>query len=290
MSDLDKLLGEEKVTVSTVDGFNREEWIKRKQEDKEAAFSMLEEAANNLNNSDTLTAYLEIQSKFDRYSVSNALLVSHQCPDATRLYDTKTLQAKGLYVKKGERAIIVLEPGKEYKRQDGKAVAPYNAKRVFDISQTNAEQNHTQKPTGKDERSLVKALVKASPVSVQISYDLREGIKAMYVPKNKTILIRRGMEGDEIFRSLAKEIAFARLDRGDYRRETSELAAQAIAYIVCKRMGVIPEPISSLDKDFLSLSPKEKRSELSKVRDNANAIVNSLIKALEAKEVDRGAR
>lgn len=31
--------------------------------------------------------YLDVQARFDRYSVSNAVLIAAQCPEATRLAD-----------------------------------------------------------------------------------------------------------------------------------------------------------------------------------------------------------
>lgn len=287
MAELDELFGNEKQT--TIEPYSKDEWIKQRNENRALAYEMLEEATQELNNPDTVMAYLDIQSKFDRYSVSNALLVAYQNPEATRLCDSKTWQKNHVFINKGETGIIILEPGKEYTREDGKTVTPYNAKKVFDISQTNAKprQNRVKTP---DVRVVVKAMITTSPVPVKISNELPEGINAHYQPETKLIFIRQGLEGDEIVRALSKEIAFARLDNGDFNRENLEFKAQAISYIATSRAGFEPEPITSLSDKFSNLEAKEKRAELSQARDHANTIANTVRKALEPKNKEHGDR
>ena len=287
MAELDELFGNEKPT--TMEPYSKDDWIKQRNENRALAYEMLESATEELNNPDTVMAYLDIQSKFDRYSVSNALLVAYQNPEATRLCDSKTWQKNHVFINKGETGIIILEPGKEYTRDDGKTVTPYNAKKVFDISQTNARprQNRVKTP---DARVVVKAMITTSPVPVKISNELPEGINAKYQPEAKMIFIRQGLEGDNIVRALSKEIAFARLDKGDFNRDNLEFKAQAISYIATSRAGFEPEPITDLSDNFSSLDAKEKRAELSQARDHANTIANTVRKALEPKNKEHGER
>ena len=76
-------------------------------------------------------AYLDVQARFDLYSVSNAILIAAQCPEATKLADFDTWKADGVYVKRGQDAISILEPGKEYTRQkDGSTGVFCNVKKV----------------------------------------------------------------------------------------------------------------------------------------------------------------
>lgn len=287
MADLDELFGNEKPT--TMEPYSKDDWIRQRNENRALAYEMLETATEELNNPDTVMAYLDIQSKFDRYSVSNALLVAYQNPEATRLCDSKTWQKNHIFINKGETGIIILEPGKEYTRDDGKTVTPYNAKKVFDISQTNARPRQF-KAKVPDARVVVKAMITTSPVPVKISNELPEGINAHYQPEAKMIFIRQGLEGDDIVRVLSKEIAFARLDKGDFNRENLEFKAQAISYIVTSRAGFEPEPITGLSEKFTSLEAREKRAELSQARDHANTIANTVRKALEPKNKEHGDR
>lgn len=287
MAELDELFGNEKQT--TMEPYSKEDWIRQKNENKALAYEMLETATEELNNPDTVMAYFDIQSKFDRYSVSNALLVAYQYPEATRLCDSKTWQKNHVFINKGETGIIILEPGKEYTNDKGKTVIPYNAKKVFDISQTNARprQQIKSKP---DVRVVVKAMIKTSPIPVEISNQLPDEVNAIYQPGAKKIFIKQGLDGDEIVRSLSKEIAFARLDNGDFNRENLEFKAQAISFIITSRAGFEPKPITALSDKFISLEAKEKRAELSQVRDHANTISNSIKKSLEPKNKEHSDR
>ena len=63
--------------------------------------------------------YLDVQAKFGRYSVSNALLVAAQKPEATDLGDANFWRGKGGYIRKGESGILLMEPGNAYTRKDG---------------------------------------------------------------------------------------------------------------------------------------------------------------------------
>ena len=287
MAELDELFGNEKQT--TLEPYSKDDWIKQRNENRALAYEMLESATEELNNPDTVMAYLDIQSKFDRYSVSNALLVAYQNPEATRLCDSKTWQKNHVFINKGETGIIILEPGKEYTRDDGKTVTPYNAKKVFDISQTNARprQQSTRTP---DARLVIKAMLKTSPVKYEIKNELPEEVNAIYQPEAKMIFIRQGLDGDEIVRALSKEIAYARLDKNNFDKENIDFAAQAISYITTSRTGFSPEPITALNEKFSSLEAKEKRAVLSQVRDHANTISNTIKKTLEPKNKEHGDR
>lgn len=268
----------------TKPAFNKEEWVKRQQENRAQAYEILENATQEITNSDVFMSYLDVQSRFDRYSVSNALLVAYQMPEATRLCDSKTWKEQGVFIRKGESAIIILEPGKEFKRKDGSIGTNYNAKKVFDVSQTTAKQYHKRLKTY-NERTLVRALVKQSPVPVEISDKVPEEAGSVYQPDNKRILIRKGMPGDEIFRCLSREVAHAKLDKGDYSREKCKTVALGISFIACERFGINPYPIKDAEL-FKGKDSKSIRKELSNIRTEANSITASIQKTLEAKNKD----
>ena len=66
--------------------FDKEEWANRKQQDRESAYAMVDDALKKVGtDGKAFQTYLDVQSKFERYSVSNALLVAAQKPDATDL-------------------------------------------------------------------------------------------------------------------------------------------------------------------------------------------------------------
>ncbi len=282
MAETDKTFGIETETENT---FNKEEWIKHKQEMRTLAYEMLNTATEDINNVDDLMAYLDVQSRFDKYSVSNALLVAYQCPEAKRICDSKTWQKHKVFIEKGQSGIIILEPGKPYDRTDGTTGVSYNAKKVFDISQTTAKDRSVE-PKAYDIYQACVDIQESSPVDIEISNDLPDNTNVVYQPTVKKIFIRTNLDEKTTFKGLAKEIAFARLDNGGFSRNDLDFKASSVAYILCTRVGIEPDPIKSMDKKFLKLENKEKRKELSTVRDNANSITNTIMKSRNEREVN----
>ena len=132
---------EKKPEEISVQPFDKEEWIQQKKAEREAAYLMIDQTAELLpSDGERIKTYLDLQSRFPRYSVGNVLLLSAQRPEATRIADYKTWKDSGAYIQKDETGIIILEPGNEYTREDGSVGVSYNAKRVFDISQTSAKE------------------------------------------------------------------------------------------------------------------------------------------------------
>ena len=66
--------------------FNKEEWAAQKKQERESAFAMIDETAQRIANDGSLfQSYLDVQARFDRYSVGNAVLITAQKADATQL-------------------------------------------------------------------------------------------------------------------------------------------------------------------------------------------------------------
>ena len=174
--------------------FNKEEWAAQKKQERERAFVMIDETAQRMANDGSLfQSYLDVQARFDRYSVGNAVLITAQKADATQLSDFRGWKNNGVFIKKGESGIILLEPGEEYTKEDGTVGVSYNSKKVFDISQTTAKAK--DRPAMKrDERLLLKAIIHNAPCPIEISQKLPENINAVYRPDDKKIYVRPGLE------------------------------------------------------------------------------------------------
>lgn len=282
MSEVNEIFGEE--AANEKQSFSKEDWIIKKAEERTKAYDMLEEATTEVSSPDKLVQYLSVQSRFDRYSVSNALLVSHQMPEATRLGDSAFWKKQGAYIKKGEKGITILEPG-EYTKQNGEKGVSYNAKKVFDIEQTDADKK-PQRSMTTDIKKLVKALIKSASSEVYISNELPAGVNAQYNPEKNTIFIRQGLEGNEIFSCLAREIAVSRFSGNDIPNEDKAVSVFSVAFIVCKRNGIEPPVLPVKGELFSDKEPKEIRAVLSKARDEANTISAVMEKALDNRNRD----
>lgn len=266
--------------------FDKEAWAAQKQQERENAYALIDKTAGQMvGDSGLFKTYLDVQSRFDRYSVGNAILITAQMPDATRLADFKTWKEGGMYIKKGAAGVTILEPGDEYTRDDGSVGVSYNAKKVFDVSQTNTRQTPTPSVTH-DERLLIKALINNAPCRITISDDLPDNVGAVYKSEDKAILVRQGMNAADIFRSLSQELTHAHMDKGEYNRSDCAFTAYCVSYILCKRNGVDVGSFSfdRLPPELENMEVQSVRNELSKIRDVANEISSDMARVLEPQQ------
>lgn len=91
--------------------FDKEAWKQQKQEQREMVYSLIDDTAQAVaKDSTTLQKYLDVQSRFGRYSVANALLILAQKPDATRIADFDTWKEQGIYIRKKKVASTYWNP------------------------------------------------------------------------------------------------------------------------------------------------------------------------------------
>ena len=267
--------------------FNKEDWIAKKQMEREQTYTMMNDMTEKVaSEADSFKKYLDVQSRFDRFSVGNVMLIAAQMPEATRLGDYEYWAEQGEYVKKGSEAISILEPGNEYTREDGTTAVSMNVKKVFDISQTGAEVRDYKTS---DTRKLLKALVKSSPVPVEIGDKLMEGTNAKYSSKAKKIFVRQGLEGEDIFRALSQEIAHADLDmntKENYVRGENEFGCYCTAYMICNRYGVDTKAFN-FDKAPEMFEGKENKDVLASTELWARSVVDTRLKQAVGKAVKR---
>ena len=68
--------------------FDKEAWAEKKKAEREDIYAMLDKVTTEVStNGRKFQQYLDVQSRFSRYSVGNALLIMAQMPKATRLKD-----------------------------------------------------------------------------------------------------------------------------------------------------------------------------------------------------------
>lgn len=209
-----------------------------------------------------MKAYLDVQSRFPFHSARNAILIGEQCPNAQRVGGYKEWASQGIEILEEEKRlpIIILEPGKAYRREDGSVGQNFFAKEVFDVSQTTAR-GEAQPQVNYDERLLLKGLIASSPAPIHATEELPQGRGALYDPEQNAILVKKGMDAPDIFRCVSLEVANVQLvrNREGYSRETEGYKAYAVSYMLCKRYGVDAQEydISRLDGVLQGQDPKE---------------------------------
>lgn len=234
-----------------------------------------------------MQGYLDTHGRFDRYSARNALLIHSKCPEATQIGDFKYWEKQGAEILKTEKRnpIVILEPGKAYRRDDGTMGQNYYAKEVYDISQTSAR-GQEQPKVSLDERLLLKALIHKPPVPIQGTDQLPdEGRGAMYDPEQNAIFVKKGMDAPDIFRCVSLELAKVELAAmGGQDREDSGYGAYCVSYMLCKKYGVDTQSYdtSRLNEIFMGNAPEEIKSELKEMENAMGSINSRMAKVLYA--------
>ena len=262
--------------------FNKEEWAAQKQEQRKAAYELIDTTCEKMMaDGGAFQQYLDVQGHFDRYSVNNAILVSAQMPEATQLKDYGSWKQSRAYVDKDAQKITILEPGKEYEREDGSKAVGYNAKVVYDISQTSAK-DRQQPQEQKTMRELVSAMIDASPVSFVPVDDLE--LPAFYDSAQQTIFIKTGLNEEQLFVSMAKEVSAAVFDcKHKESRDASDFKSFCVAYMVSSRYGVDTKGFNfdKLPKEFEGMETQEFKGQLGSMRDVLGEIQSDMYRSLE---------
>ena len=241
----------------------RQWWQVKEEKHRKEAYATLDKIFGEFSEgTGSMEAYLDVQSRFPFHSARNALLIEAKCPHAERIHDEKGWKDMGVTVLEEEKRlpIIILEPGKAYRREDGSVGQNFYAKEVFDIAQTTAR-DEAQPQVSYDDRLLLKGLIASSPVPIRAVEELPQGRGAVYDPEQNAILVKKGMDAPDIFRCVSLEAANVQLAQSHegYSREAEGYKAYAVSYMLCQRYGVDVKgyDISRLDGVLQGQDPRE---------------------------------
>lgn len=259
------------------------EWAAEQKAACEAAYALADKTALSISeDGKRFSEYLNVQTRFENYSSTNALLILAQLPQATSLKEKSVWIEAGHSINENEKPISIIKPGKSYQRNDASYGNYYNVHSVYDISQTNAPV--TEKPSiNYDERILLSALISKRPVPIELSDNLENG--AVYDHNNKKILVRKGMEGPDVFRSVSLALARAEMaqNRDEYTTDTVAFKSYCVSYMLSKKYGIdiTGYDFSRMPEELKGMDEKARRTELNEIRDTFKAISTRMDKALE---------
>ena len=260
---------------------SKEEYADKKRAEIEKFYQMIDEAAAEVTSDpEKFRAFLDTQSRMDRYSAANALLIYQQYPEATQLKDFEDWSKENVKITKGAKSISILEPV-EYTKKDGTTGISYNVKKVFDVSQTNGRKAPAVS-ANRDPKALITTMLDVSPVQVEGIDELPyPGMAAFYNNEKQTLYVKRNV-GDSVAvaQCVAQELGHAQLsiNSDTYSRRDMGFQAVCIGYMLCKKYGVDTQnfAIDRIPEELSSKEPKEIRAELSKTR-NAMSDIHSRI-------------
>jgi antirestriction protein ArdC len=215
--------------------------------DRDHLLDTLTEGIEALTTSDAWRAHLDAQGRFRRYSFSNALLLSRQDPDATRVAGFATWKKLGRAVRKGERALWILAPmtGRRTRSDDGEEHRPilgFRPVAVFDVAQTD----------GDPLPEVCRTLQGEGPAAgfhylAERAARLGYGVEVTELPGStngdcsfarRRIRVECRNEPAQQVKTLAHELAHALLHEGTDDRALAELEAESTAFVVCRSLGL----------------------------------------------------
>lgn len=170
-----------------------------------------------------------------------------------------------------DKPVLILEPGKEYEREDGSIGTYYNAKKLYEPSQASLH-NYTHEKPQITEQQLIRALLSNPPVNIVPAEpdQMPDGKGALFTPEENCIYVRKGMDAKSIFLSLSPELALAGFADGNkmYDREADTFHAYCASYMLCKKYGIDTQyfDFSHAPEFFENMEPQEVRAELAKAR------------------------
>ena len=254
---------------------DREKFKEKKRAELEALYDAVnEEMLMIADDPEKFSAYLRVQARFNRYTVTNAILLLHQFPDAQKLKTFEGWKREGASVGRGEKSISILEPY-SYTKADGSMGKGFRIKKLFDISQTDVRMSPDPFLTGVSIRSLLRALLEASSVETEAADTLDHGKDAVYEQKKQKIYIRRMLEPDDFFRAAAISIAEAQLAEQGSSQDELESKAKATAFMLRVKYGIDPERIRvKMTGADDQMEIKDIKAELSEIRKTFTGIAD----------------
>lgn len=266
MSNVDEIISSSKSNFKN-NYYDKDEWLKKKQEERTKAYNLIDKTALDVvSDIDKFKTYLNIQGRFNKYSVGNALLITSQMPNATQLKEFEDWKEAGALIKKNATSITILEPGETYKRSDGSKGMTYNPKKMFDVSQTNYQQ--INKKINYDDKVKLIALLKDCPVEIKATDNI-EGVDNKIADWNindNIIYVKRGEESKDVFREVAREIAKCCFDSKE-NEQFENFKSDCVAYMLCKKHGIEIQDFNvELPIEFTKMDSGEIRKNLNSIR------------------------
>ena len=275
--------------------YSKEEYSEYKKKEKKEVYELIDEMAKKIvTNEKDFIQYLDTQSKFDSYSLNNALLITAQMPKATQIKDYDSWEKTGAYIKKNAKGIKILEPGDTYMREDGSVGTNYNIKRVYDITQVNSKQK--VRNMRYDDKVLMKAFLNSSISKVEVVDEIpNTDQKALFDYSKNTLYIARGAEAPNIFYDVTQELALQEISKNDNSEISiiESFKCHCASYMLCKKynIDVSKFDFSVIPQQLQNLEAQDIRKELEPIKDaveNINSRISSYIHQLNRDNKENG--
>ena len=104
MNDFDEIMANANGSNTTKEKkpFDKSAWIEKKQQERQEVYDLMDKMADEVKTDlNKYKQYLDVQGRFDKYSVGNALVITASNPNATQLKEFDDWKETGAFIKKG---------------------------------------------------------------------------------------------------------------------------------------------------------------------------------------------
>lgn len=270
MLDLEQLISEKNAADT--------QWREERQTQRDTLTSIQEAGVVRITSDPaTYARYLNMQGDNPTYSPGNIALIMEQMPMATIFGTQDRWRNLGrtvtdIEVSKGAKIYARSPQGRGYVLAD-----------AYDISQTEGRDLRQTRlePGSKEMTAALRAVMNYSLVPFEVDKELP--VPAFYDARNMVIAVNPAdFSENESFAAIAAEVAHSRFHQkgynSDYNRTDSELDAQSVSHILCRRFGVqrdLPD-LSRVPELYQDWSVDSRKGILDGIQDMSKMIGNSI--------------
>ena len=286
MSNFNEILNQGKKKEDDVqpaessDKKDKKAWADEQKRKRDSLFAMIEAVCPTIvSSTEEMSEFLTVQSRFEKYSLNNNILIYAQKSDATKIKDFKGWKEEGGSVKKGSKGFMILEPTSYTK--DGEKRIAFNPKTMFDASDVAGIT--PGQTVAYDKSMLIRALVNDSPVDIKTvqNYPADKAVGAYFDVKDNCIYAKSGMNVNDIFTSVSQALAcseMAKQTKEPFRVSDHEFQARCVAYVLAKKYGVPSDQVNlySMPARYAGYDGEQIKKELSEIHGSVKAITNRM--------------
>ncbi|MFR1478465.1 MAG: ArdC family protein [Hydrogeniiclostridium mannosilyticum] len=254
--------------------YTKEEYAAMKQAEREDAWAKVDAQAQEAFKDDaSMKGFLNFMAQCTPQSTRNLLILYEQNKEITHPRTFDKWKEAGRSIRSGEKGYTFFAD-QEYTKEDGSRASGYTITKAYDISQTRGPQ--PLPPQKHLPEEIIAAMVEQGPVQLAISDQLPQGVQAQYVPKQRTIFVRNGMDETATICAIAREQAHASFDAvgSGYYRQAYAAQAYCAAYVAAQKFG-LDTSVFQFDKvchSCAQLTPDDKRGFIGDVKRAAYSI------------------
>lgn len=267
---------------------NNYEWIERKNKERDECYKKIEETAKQTKyNSKLFKQYLDIQTRFDKYSVGNALLISLQMPNATNFKTKEDWQKINITVNQNAKSFKILEPSSPIQCANGKKATYYNPKDMYDITQTNAKAS--DKAVLYSDEKFLKALIHICPAKVKAIDELENNLGVKFDEDQNILYVCRGMDTSKLFQTFTIELSKLIQDKSNIEDKLGNFGNYCVSYMICKKYGKTVENYNfeNIPPQIQQMSVTDFRAELTTMKYMMNKIAKQIDEVISYKAPNR---